>query len=72
MRPVKLLPLWLCLLFASCETTAMTHAQWKREQANKAASEQAGVEYKSPTQIKKEAEATREAVRDTRFEKEKE
>lgn len=72
MRSVKLLPALLCLFFTSCETTAMTHAQWKTEQANKAASEKAGVEYKTPSQIKKEAEETRQAVRDTKFDKEKE
>ena len=55
------------ICFTSCETTAMTHSQWKAEQAKKAASEKAGVEYKSPGKIKKEAEETREVVRGMKF-----
>lgn len=70
-KTIGLFLISIILFLTSCETTAMTHAQWKAEQAKKEAAEKAGVEYKSPSQIKKEVEETRKVVKDVRFEGER-
>jgi hypothetical protein len=64
MKPLLVL---LLLALSACNAIPMSYAEWQAEQARKRACEAAGIEYKSPRQIREEAIETRKAVGDVNF-----
>ncbi|MBL9215165.1 MAG: hypothetical protein JNG83_06790 [Opitutaceae bacterium] len=54
---------------AGCVSDPMTYEQWKKEQEKKRQATEAGVEYKSPAQIRAEAKSMKEETGDTTFSK---
>jgi len=65
---VPLYSLMLATLLAGCTTEGMTYAQWQHEQENRRKSEAAGQPYKSPSQLRAEAEEMRKIAAETQFE----
>jgi len=55
------------LLATGCNVTPSSYAQWKREQDERAKYSEAGVPYKSPSQIRAEAAEMRKATEGTTF-----
>ena len=56
-----------CLLLAGCETVPMTYAEWKKAQDERARFAQAGISYKSPSQLREEAADMRHVAQETTF-----
>jgi hypothetical protein len=56
-----------CFCMGGCITDQMSYSQWQAEQKKRSEMEKAGIEYKSPAQIKKEVEEMRKAVQNVRF-----
>ena len=56
-----------CLLLAGCATVPMTYAEWKKAQDERARFAQAGIPYKSPTQLRDEAAGMRHAAQEVTF-----
>jgi hypothetical protein len=59
----------LVSILAGCDSTPMTYEQYKKEQADKLAFKRAGQEYKSPSQLKKEAAEMNKTGDETTFKK---
>ena len=68
-RLAILLPFLLLPLLAGCNATATTYEGWKEEQAKKQEMEKAGIKYKSPSQIRAEAEEMKKAADEASFKK---
>ncbi len=59
----------LASCLGGCQATPMTYAQWKKEQDDKLAFKKAGLEYKSPAQLKAEATEMKKTGEETSFAK---
>jgi hypothetical protein len=55
------------LQLAGCQVAPSSYEQWKREQAERAKFEAAGVPYKSPSELRAEAAEMRRATDDVSF-----
>lgn len=56
-----------CLLSAGCETVPMSYSEWKDAQDQRARFAQAGIPYKSPSQLRDEAAEMRHAAQEAAF-----
>lgn len=54
-------------LLAGCTSVPMNYAQWKKEQEDRRKFEQAGLPYKSPSQLRAEAAELRRLAEETTF-----
>lgn len=63
-----LFSLLLVCLLTGCVSDGMTYAQWQHEQENRRKAEAAGQPYKTPSQLRAEAQEMRQAVQETQFE----
>jgi hypothetical protein len=59
--------LLVSLLTAGCNAVPMTYSQWKQEQEQRAKFAEAGIAYKSPSELRGEAEEMRRIAQDTTF-----
>ena len=66
-RLAGLLVLLVLPFLAGCNATPMTYEGWKEEQAKKVEMEKAGLKYKSPSQIRAEAEEMQKAADEAKF-----
>ncbi len=57
----------LCPFIAGCASVPMTYAEWKKEMDDRQAFERAGLEYKSPAQLRAEAADMRQLADSTAF-----
>lgn len=64
---MKALLVLLTFALSACHAVPMDYAEWQAEQAKKLACEKAGIQYKSPRQIREEAMETRKEVGDVNF-----
>ena len=71
MRPMKVRVLFLFILLspfiAGCSSVPMTYAEWKKEMDDRQAFARAGLEYKSPAQLREEAAEMRQLADSTPF-----
>ena len=54
---------------AGCNSIPMTYAQWKKETEDRLAFERAGLQYKSPAELRAEAAEMKRIVDSTTFDK---
>ena len=55
------------LLAAGCSAIPMSYSQWKSDQDQRAKFAEAGVPYKSPSELRGEAEEMRRVAQETTF-----
>jgi hypothetical protein len=63
------LPVLLIPLFAGCQAVPMSYAQWQKETSDRLAFKRAGLEYKSPEQLRAEAADMRDLADSIKFER---
>lgn len=56
-----------CLFSAGCDTVPMSYSQWKKSQDERVKFAQAGIPYKSPSQLREEAAEMRRVGQETTF-----
>ncbi len=56
-----------CLLAAGCKTVPMNYSEWKKAQDDRIKFAQAGIPYKSPSQLRDEAAEMRHIAQETVF-----
>jgi hypothetical protein len=59
--------LLLACLLSGCSSVPMNYSQWKKEQEERRKFEQAGLPYKSPSQLRAEAAEMRRVAEETTF-----
>jgi PBP1b-binding outer membrane lipoprotein LpoB len=66
-RVITGIVLLACLLLGGCMTVPMSYAEWKKAQHERARFAQAGVPYKSPSELRDEAAEMRRTGHETTF-----
>ena len=66
-REITGIVLLACLLLGGCMTVPMNYAEWKQAQDERARFAEAGIPYKSPSELREEAAEMRRTGQETNF-----
>ena len=66
-RVIVGIALMACLFSAGCDIVPMRYSEWKKAQDERARFAEAGIPYKSPSQLRAEAAEMRHAGQETTF-----